>query len=127
MALNQFGAVMTFAIELENSLADFYLQASQIDNENKEEYQKRAKDAKSRKKKLEKSRRENVTEIILEPIEGLNQSDFSLDLNNFESENIKLIEKTVARFFELAHQKINVLEAKRILQRCAKQHFTYIE
>ena len=126
MNLNQFGAVMTFAIELEENLAKFYVQASEINKELKDKFEKRAKDAKSRKKKLEKSRREKVTEIILEPIEGLNPQDFVLDLSSYDPENIKSIENTVAKFFDLAHQKINVFESKRVLKRCAQQHRSLI-
>jgi hypothetical protein len=122
MTLNQFGAVLSFAIELEKSLAEFYEQASEINQEKKSEYQKRANDSITRKKKLEKSRRENITEIILEPIEGLNKTDFKLNLNSFDAANIKELENIVAKFYGLAYKKVNVLETKRVLKKCAKQH-----
>ena len=121
MTLNQFGAVMTFAVELESQLAIFYTKAfAQADNENKAIYSKRAEDATTRQKKLEKSRRENVTEIILEPIEGLNPP--KINLESFKPENIAEIEKEVAQFYLQASEKVNVLEAQRVLKKCFKEH-----
>lgn len=126
MALNQFGAVMTFAIELESSLADFYRKASAEQPELQEKYLRREKDSLSRKKKLEKSRRENVTEIILEPIEGINRADFVLDLATYTPDHIQSIEKIVTTFYDLTQEKINVFETKRVLKRCARQHKAYL-
>lgn len=120
MTLNQFGAVMTFAVDLENRLVNFYEKASTSESnyELKMEYKQRAVDSKTRQKKLEKSRRENVTEIILEPIEGLNEPNLNLD----SFENFNQIETSVAQFYLDASDKINVLEAKRVLKKCYKQH-----
>lgn len=111
---------MTFAVDLENRLVNFYEKAStsESNHELKMEYKQRAVDSKTRQKKLEKSRRENVTEIILEPIEGLNEPNLNLD----SFENFNQIETSVAQFYLDASDKINVLEAKRVLKKCYKQH-----
>jgi hypothetical protein len=122
VSLNQFGAVMTFAIELETKLIDFYKLASEKNISLSEEFKKRAIACRKRKKKLERSRRENVTEIILEPIEGLNRSNYIIELSSTSTENIKKVETTVTRFYKDATEKINVLECQRVLKRCYSEH-----
>ena len=71
--LNTFGAIMTFAIELERRLADYYGSAGAA---------ALAKAADKRRKKLERARRENVVEITLEPIAGLDAADYALELGD---------------------------------------------
>ena len=58
-SLNAFGAIFSYAIELETRLRDYYQAAG--DNP-------RAADADKRRSNLERVRRENVTEIKLEPL-----------------------------------------------------------
>ena len=72
-SLNTFGAVFTFAIELEAQLSAYY---SDIGDAGM------AKAADKRRVKLERVRRENVVEITLEPIEGLSADDYALDLSD---------------------------------------------
>ena len=75
--LNTFGAVFTFAIDLETRLSAYY---SDIGDS------VMASAADKRRKKLERVRRENVVEITLEPITGLDADDYALDLSD-SSEN----------------------------------------
>lgn len=111
--LNTFGAIMTFAIDLETRLRDYYTAASDTS---------RAADADKRRVTLERVRRENVTEIKLEPIEGLSEDNYALDLSDSTPAGKQAVEKTAARFFTDVAPKINVREAQRALERCAKQH-----
>ena len=111
--LNQFGAILTFAIDLETRLRDYYQAAGNED---------RAKEADKRRNTLERVRRENVTEIKLEPIEGLHEVDYALDLDDTSAEGQQAIEKIAALFYRDVAPKINVREAQRALERCAKQH-----
>ncbi|MHA2275325.1 MAG: hypothetical protein ACXAC2_06145 [Candidatus Kariarchaeaceae archaeon] len=122
MSLTQFGSIITFAANLENQLAQFYEKTSREGGIHSEEFSRRSKACIKRKRRLEKSRRENVTEITLEPIEGLNVSDYQLDLTNNFPKNIDVIEKRIVRFYSDVIPKINVLESRRVLIRCQKEH-----
>jgi hypothetical protein len=113
MALNQFGAVLTFAIGLENQLAAFYQAAGLGD---------RAQVAKNNAEQLEKSRRQNVVEITLEPIEGLDEADYVWDLSGFSPHTANAAQALMARFYEDITPKINVLETRQVLKRCLKDH-----
>ena len=113
---------MTFAINLENQLANFYEKASKEGGIHSEEFTRRAKACIKRKRRLERSRRENVTEITLEPIEGLKAADYQLDLANSLPKTVDVIEKRIVRFYSDVIPKINVLESRRVLIRCQKEH-----
>jgi hypothetical protein len=111
--LNSFGSVFTFAIELETRLRDYYSAAGDAS---------RATDADKRRINLERVRRENVTEIKLEPIEGLHEDDYALDLSDTSPAGQKAVEAAAVRFYTDTAPTINVREAQRALERCAKQH-----
>lgn len=113
MALNQFGAVLTFAIDLEKQLADFYQAAG---------LPERAQVAKNNADQLEKSRRQNVVEITLEPIEGLDEAHYVWDLSSFSPQVADSAQALMARFYEDITPKINVLETRQVLKRCLKDH-----
>lgn len=112
-SLNTFGAILTFAIELETRLTDYYKAAGDS---------ARAADADKRRANLERVRRENVTEIKLEPIEGLDEADYALNLTDTSAAGRSAVEQTAARFYADVAPKINVREAQRALERCARQH-----
>ena len=112
-ALNTFGSILTFAIDLETRLRDYYQAAGSS---------ARAADADKRRATLERVRRENVTEIKLEPIEGLDEADYALHFGGSSAAGQKSNEAAAARFYTDAAPKINVREAQRALERCARQH-----
>lgn len=112
-ALNTFGAIMTYAIDLEARLHAYYQSAGAS---------ARAADADKRRANLERVRRENVTEIKLEPIEGLNEADYALKLDDTSAAGQAANEAVAARFYVDVAPKINVREAQRALERCARQH-----
>lgn len=110
--LNTFGAILTFAIELEGQIADYYRAIGSP----------RAIDADKRRSNLERVRRENVTEIKLEPIEGLDEANYGLNLGDTSESGQKAVEATAARFYADTAPKLNVREAQRALERAGKQH-----
>jgi hypothetical protein len=112
-SLNTFGAIMTYAIELETKLRDYYQAAGNSDL---------AQAADKRRANLERVRRENVTEIKLEPIEGLQEQDYTLNLSDNSAAGQKAAARIASRFYTDVAPKINVREAQRALERCAKQH-----
>jgi len=112
-SLNTFGAILTYAIELETRLRDYYQKAGNSEH---------ASASDDRRTKLERVRRENVLEITLEPIEGLDEANYGLNLNDTSPTGQQTIEDTAARFYNDVAPKINVREARRALERCGKQH-----
>jgi hypothetical protein len=110
--LNAFGAILTHAIDMEGQIADYYRPFDSA----------RAADADKRRANLERVRRENVTEIKLEPIEGLDEQDYTLDLTDTSPAGQKAVELTAARFYADCAPRLNVREAQRALERAARQH-----
>jgi len=114
-SLNTFGAVFTFAIELERQLSAYYDDIGET---------AQSKAADKRRKKLERVRRENVVEITLEPIVGLDAADYALDLSDGSPEGQAAAARTAAQFYVEAAPKINVRAAQRALERCGREHAT---
>ena len=112
-SLNTFGAILTHAIDLEADLSEYYNAIGDAD---------RAKAADKRRKKLERVRRENVVEITLEPIEGLDEADYVLDLEDTSEAGQSQAEQVASRFYNDVSPKINVRQAQRALERCGKEH-----
>lgn len=112
-SLNTFGAVLSYAIGLEARLRDYYVSGGQTD---------RAQAADKRRKKLERARRENVVEITLEPIEGLDEADYAFDLDDRSESGQAAAEALAARFYQDAAPKINVRAAQRALEQCGREH-----
>ena len=112
-SLNTFGAILTYAINLEERLRDYY---QSIGNS------QRAQSGDKRRQTLERIRREYVVEITLEPIDGLDEKNYAFDLDNHSDGGLRTIESTVARFYADVSPKINVRQAQRALERCGKEH-----
>ena len=113
MSLNTFGAILAFAIDLEARLRDYYQAAGNAG---------RAADADKRRQNFERVRRENITEIKLEPIEGLHEDNYALNLTDNSETGQTALEEIAAQFYTDVAPKINVREAQRALERAAKQH-----
>lgn len=118
MELRTFGAVIKFALELEAMAAAFYETASAITSTEQlkipfEAYiQKRL----LRMETLKRLRRENTTEMILEPIHGLQDEDYRVKSECPEGcpdeELLKLaseMEERNQKFYADAAQKIEFL------------------
>ena len=112
-SLNTFGAIMSYAIQLESDLNDYY---QDIGDESQ------ANEADKRRKNLERIRRENVLEITLEAIDGLDESDYEFDFDDQSEAGQMANEETAAQFYNDVAPKINVRVAQRVLKRYAKQH-----
>jgi len=109
---------MKFALEVEGKVSDFYKEAGEL-----------AKDdvfvgllgdlvtrGQKRVKTLERVRRENVTEMILEPIEGLDSDSFGIETTisqTIDDVSIRTlasaIETTLQKFYTAAARKIDFL------------------
>ena len=112
-SLNTFGAILTYAIEQETRLADYYKIAGNTD-------QSAAAD--KRRVKLERARSLYVLEITLEPIEGLDEANYALNLEDTSAAGQKVVASTAARFYSEVAPSINVRDAQRILEKCGKEY-----
>ena len=112
-SLNTFGAIMSHAIKLEARLGEWYGRIGAAD---------KARAAEKRRRKLERARRENVLEITLEPIHGLDAADYALELDASTANSQSAAAAVAARFYADVAPKINVRAAHRTLERCGREH-----
>jgi hypothetical protein len=124
MDLATFGAIMTFALELEKRAAVFYEEAAR--GSLQEPFSDLAMMAHKRAKRIERTRREGITEMILEPIIGMNGKDYMVELvpdaDEIEllDQAIRLVETSI-HFYQDAAGKIPVKEVARTCQRMAQE------
>ena len=83
---------------------------------------------------MEKTRRENVTEMILEPIAGLHQGDYEIDLNvTVEMEDTDILKAVLAfeerekKFFSDVSAKVPLPEVARIFRKIVQKKQQDIE
>jgi len=104
---------MSYVIELETRLTSYYQAIGNAD---------RATSADKRRIKLERIRRENVVEITLEPIDGLDEADFPFNWEDASDAGQTAVEAAFVQFYSAIAPKINVLTAQRALERCGQEH-----
>lgn len=111
MSLSTLGAVLKFALELETTARDFYEKNVSIYSFKNLllQYDKRIK-------KIKKIRRENTTEMILEPIIDFYSESFEftfLKVEKTDENKIeyigRMIEETLKKYYEEAAKKISFL------------------
>ena len=81
MIINNFGSLLGFALDIETQNAAFFAGAATTPNcePDKLLFETLAKNSRKRIKEIERTRRENVTEMILENLEGFNRTSFIFD------------------------------------------------
>ncbi len=112
-SLNTFGAILTYAIELESRLGEYFRNAGNNDQ---------ASAADKRRAKLERARSVYVLEITLEAIEGLDEANYAMNLTDTSAAGQKAVAATAARFYNDVAPHINVRDAQRLLEKCAKEY-----
>jgi rubrerythrin len=130
MALTTFGAIMTFAAEMVRQTEEVYRSAVQkardpaLGDVLKELL---AEEGKNRSL-MERTRREHVTEMILEPISGLDQEAYEIKPGSEEQAgDADLLrdsvarEETEARFFRDCSAKIPLPEVAGIFRKIARK------
>jgi rubrerythrin len=125
--LNSFGAILTFAIDLEGTLQRFYEEAGNLGGANSELFQQYAKQSAKRKRLLTQTRQDNVTEMVLEPISGLVQADYEPEVKQPSSADAALseaikLETRSEQFYTDAGPKLNVTEPRRVFQKLAREN-----
>lgn len=135
MELGTFGAILSFALEFEEGLSKFFAAAAEkASGQAAEVFDDLAKAGSKRLKALERTRRENVAEMILEPITGFCSGDYSCDTSApADADDAALVrqalqlEKTAVQYYTTASQKVTVPEVARILSKMAGQHAEQLE
>jgi rubrerythrin len=140
MDLGTTGAILSFALELEKEIGDFYSMhhAGIQDTSIKELFETLRKAQMKRERILSRFRRENVTEMILEPIHGFRSEEFRLGISLKDSQDETnpvqtaiRIENNSREFFLKASEKTAFLpevseEFKRLADR-ADRHVALLK
>ena len=131
MSLKNFGGVLEFAIELEKNDAAFFSKAAGNSNcsDMHELLEKFQREDQKNAKALARARQENVTEMTLEPVSGLDEGAYLEDRPDPGSMSregvlkaVMEIEDNAQRFYQEAAERIKSLsDVGRTFQRLAKK------
>jgi rubrerythrin len=130
MDLGTFGAIMGFAVQMVQQTETFYKTMAQEAQDSilREALQVLSKEEGKSRSLMERTRRENVTEMILEPVEGLDQSDYEIDMNTMDqSSDTDLLKTALAleeraqMFFSDVSGKVPLPEVGRIFRKAAQK------
>ena len=130
MALSTFGAIMGFAAEMVGHARGAYeaLFEKAKDPELKAMLQQLAAEEEKNQALMERTRREHVTEMILEPITGLYRKDYNVHLNQAEQKDdadllrvALMLQTREKRFFDDASAKVPLPEVARIFRKISKK------
>lgn len=132
MPLTNFGAILNFAETLERTDMDVYHTAGSAPASApyRELLVSLAKEAKKNIALVQRTRRENVTEMILEPIHDFTRQRYQIgvgDVGEMDREGILAavvaLEERAVRYYSDAAEKIRALpEVSRALKTLAKKH-----
>ena len=130
MALSTFGAIMGFAAEMVQRTETFYKAMAQKAKDPivGEALQVLLEEERKNYSLMERTRRENVTEMILEPIAGLDQGDYEIEMKGMDqTEDADLLkmalilEERERRFFSEVSDKVPLPEVGRIFRKVAQK------
>lgn len=130
MALTTFGAIMGFAGEITGQTGEIYKTFAQKakDLTLREVLKVLSAEGDKSRSLMEKTRRENVTEMILEPITGLRQEDYEIDLKVTDQiQDADLLKAALAfeerekKFFSDVSSKVPLPEVARIFRKMAQK------
>ncbi|MFO7837599.1 MAG: hypothetical protein R6V83_13230 [Candidatus Thorarchaeota archaeon] len=122
MELGTVGAVLSFALKQEEKILGVYEESIKTENESDllDLLRETARNHKKMKRALRRLRRENVTEMILEPIHGLNSDDFDIKQHQGKKAStqewlvaLEKIERKQAEFLEKSAAKVSFLPEVR--------------
>ncbi len=132
MDLNSFGAVLTFAEEIEQRDLQFYTDAAAEESVgvHRDMYDSFIRENKKNISLIQRTRRENVTEMILEPIRHFYRKNYQLQENPAEGNDATAFldianarERRAFTFYTDGADKLRSLaEVSRSLKLLAKKH-----
>ncbi|MCK4826155.1 hypothetical protein KA005_60985 [bacterium] len=130
MTLSTFGAIMGFALEMIKYSLDIYKTAAQKAQDPllKETLLTLLREEEKNYNLMEQTRRENVTEMILEAITGLKRADYELDVKLSDTPKDPdlfkaaiILEEKEINFFNDSSVKIPFLEVSRIFRKIVQK------
>lgn len=133
MELETFGAVFTFAIQLEETSVKFYENAIELveSDEVKNTFTTLAAGANKRIKRVVRTRQEFVREAILVHVTDLHKNEYLIELKPIQDmENHQILEYAIKieqnnqRFYNEAAEKIGQPDVSRAFKRLAKDNST---
>ncbi len=137
MPLENFGSILNFAEDLETQNRDFFsaAAANPACAGVKELFEKFAADGQKNIAAAQRTRRENVTEMILEPIHDFTRAPFCEECGGAGSMNkdqvlaaARRLEERAQRYYTEAAEKIKALpEVSRSLKILAKNHTAHLK
>jgi hypothetical protein len=113
MLLGTAGAILSYALEMVATIQEFYQNVlnRELDSNLKEIFQSIQQQHRKIKKRLDRMRRENVTEMILEPIHNHDSDDYVIQVS--ESPEIvataRKYEETFEKFLRVSAEKVDFL------------------
>jgi len=132
MPLENFGSILNFAEELESQDRQFYeaVAGNPACSDHKQMFEQFAANAKKNVATVQRTRRENVTEMILEPIKGFARAPYCEVCQAAPGMTLedalaaaKRLEDRAVRYYTEAALKIKALpEVARALKLIAKKH-----
>ncbi|MBW2430622.1 MAG: ferritin-like domain-containing protein [Deltaproteobacteria bacterium] len=137
MPLENFGSILNFAEELESQDQEFYeaVAGNPACSDHKLMFEQFAANAKKNVKTVQRTRRENVTEMILEPIKDFVRAPFCEVCQTAPGMTVedalataKRLEDRAVRYYSEAAAKIKALpEVARALKLLAKKHNIHLQ
>jgi rubrerythrin len=137
MPLENFGSILNFAEQLESQDREFYtsVAANPACSEHKGVFDQLAADANKNLKNVQRTRRENVTEMILEPIKDFVRAPYceaceaADTMNATEAlETARRLEERARRYYLEAAEKIKALpEVARALKTLAQKRQAHLD
>ena len=130
MTLTTFGAIMGFAAEMAKRKEELYKSLAQKTKNSalREVLEVLSGEESKNHALMMKTRRENVTEMILEPVTGLHAEDYEVDLKGTESmedasilKAALMLEERDEKFFQDASAKVPFPEVARIFRKVAQK------
>lgn len=131
MELGTLGAILRFALELEEKTLGFYQEATrQVGQPQLQElFREYARRGRRRRELLQRTRREDTAEMILEPITGFFSEDYEPDCDLPSGagsakvlEKALALEKKTARFYEVAASKVGIIEVTRAFRKLGREN-----
>ncbi len=130
MPLTTFGAIMGFAAEMAGKTSEIYniLVQKAKDSTLKRVLQVLSAEEGKNHALMGQARRENVTEMILEPVAGLHQEDYEVELKVLDQmedadllKGALILEERGKKFFRDASSKVPLPEVARIFRKIAQK------
>lgn len=126
MELSTFGAILGFAMDFERQAEAYYQKGAIVAYS--ELFQSLAGESKKRYSKLERARREGISEMILEFISGLSSDKFEINIDATSVDPSVLLDQACLlevhqeRFYRAAAEKLPIKEVVRIFLRLATEN-----